>query len=405
MDLKEQINNIKLIDDHMHALDDVQWITGTGSFPWPALLSSVQLPDNMTTIQRREAFFTAYRELYGFEETTLNPENIKKLNDIYQENRVDESKVFDKVFEAANIECVVEVNQDSLELPATLDPRKYKLAPMVDALLAPLDNTEFSKSLPNDTARLFIKMYQVFLKNVIGDRKIDSFDDYLEFISSLLADIRARGCACLKMNFGYWRDLEVEEVSKEEARDIFESNDTSPVRYKRLQDYILRYLIASSAEFDLPTQIHVGGPVPQSMMITNPVRLDSFLLLPDIQKAKVVLLHGGYPYCREAGYMANRSFAPNIYLDISQYWQVLYSSPIGMVGILREWFEMGLAEKMLYGSDSVTPISTYISAVHFREGLYLALKGMIDDGMISEDQALDMAQMVMRENAKKLYKL
>ncbi|MDR3304944.1 MAG: amidohydrolase [Clostridiales Family XIII bacterium] len=405
MGLREKINEIKIIDDHIHALDDVQWITGTGSYPWPQNLGSVQFPNPLTTITQREALFTAYRELYDFHETDMTPENKERINAIYLSTLKDESPVFEKVFKAGNIECAIEVNQDSLELPEKLDPKLYKLSPMVDGLIVPLDNTEYGKTLPNDTARLFLKMYEAFTKNVVGDRKIESFNDYLKFIDTLLADIHARSCACLKMNFGYWRDLAIDVVSKEEAQQIFESNDTTPARYQRLQDYLLRYIIAGTARYEIPTQIHVGGAVPQSMLVSDPVRLDAFLLLPDIQKAKVVLLHGGYPFTRETGFMANRPFAPNIFMDISQYWHLLYGSPQGLVGTLRGWFEMGLAGKMIYGSDGVTPIKILTSAIFFREGLYLALKGMIDDGMISEGQALTMAKMVMRDNAKTLYKI
>jgi hypothetical protein len=42
--------------------------------------------------------------------------------------------------------------------------------------------------------------------------------------------------------------------------------------------------------------------------------------------------------------------------------------------VLREWIELGLADKILYGSDGVTPIKILISAIHFRNGLYLALQ-------------------------------
>ena len=42
---------------------------------------------------------------------------------------------------------------------------------------------------------------------------------------------------------------------------------------------------------------------------------------------------------------------------------------------------MGAAPKMLYGSDSADPVSMLLSAINIREALYLALKGMIEDGL------------------------
>jgi len=405
MNLREQINNIKIIDQHIHALDYLQWMRGTGKYPWPEALAHLPVPTPLTTLPQAKAMFTVYREVYGFPYSTLTPENIKKLDELYLKAQDDEASLWDKVLKLANIESVVEVNQDNLELPPKLDPQRYKLAPMVDGLLVPLDNTEMKKSF-SPLVVTFFTMYEAFLKNVRGQQKINSFKDYLNFISSVLQKTREQGGVCLKMNYAYWRDIAIEVVSKEEARDIFESKDTRPVRYKRLQDYILWYIISKSADYDLPVQVHTGGTsVPHSMEEINPARLDSFLMLPEIKKAKVVLLHGGYPFCREAGFMVSRSNAPNLYLDISAIWWEHYSSPRGLVGTLREWLEMGIAEKLLYGSDSATPLRFLIGAINIREGLYLALKGMIDDGMIDENQALSIARMVLRENAKKLYKM
>jgi hypothetical protein len=45
-----------------------------------------------------------------------------------------------------------------------------------------------------------------------------------------------------------------------------------------------------------------------------------------------------------------------------------------------------------------------MGAINIREALYLALKDMVDSGMIDQTQALTMAQMVLHDNAKQLYK-
>jgi hypothetical protein len=140
MNLREEINKIKLIDDHVHALDDVQWIQGTGSYPWPANLGSVQLPNAMTTLPQKEALFTAYRELYDFYDTELTPENAEKLNQLYLDSLSEEIKIFDKAIAAGNMECVIEVNQDSLDYPGKpgmMDHDKYKLAPWWTAFWSP----------------------------------------------------------------------------------------------------------------------------------------------------------------------------------------------------------------------------------------------------------------------------
>jgi len=92
-------------------------------------------------------------------------------------------------------------------------------------------------------------------------------------------------------------------------------------------------------------------------------------------------------------------------LDISWMWWGHFSSPKALVGILREWLEMGLVRRLIYGSDAGNPHQLYISAMNVRQALYLALKGMIDDDLIDENQAYTMARFVLCDNAKTLYNL
>ena len=80
-------------------------------------------------------------------------------------------------------------------------------------------------------------------------------------------------------------------------------------------------------------------------------------------------------------------------------------SPKGLVGILREWLEMGIVRRLVYGSDAGNPYQLWLSAMNFRQCLYLALKGMIEDDLINEDQALTMAELILYSNAKSLYNL
>ncbi len=406
MNLKEQINNIGIIDQHVHVLDETQWVEAMGKFPFPEDTSHLPVPAPLTTLTRVKTLLTAYRELYDFNYSTLTSDNIRELDELYQLSKKDETRIYYRIIERFNIEKAVVVCQNRLELPPGLDPEHFKITPIVDGLLVPLDNSEMKNSF-NERATMFILMCEAFLKKMRGNLKINSFEDYLKFLASLIGKIKEKGCVCLKMNFAYWRDIAVDVVSKEEARDVFESNDTSPVRYKHLQDFLLRHIISKAAELDLPIQIHAGSigvlrPIEES----NPSRLEPFLWLPDIKKAKVVLLHGGFPFCREAGFMVSRpAAAPNLYLDISQMWWAHYGSPKALVSILRQWLEMGIAEKLLYASDANSPIGFCMGAMNIREGLYFALKGMIDDGLINEIQALSIAKMILRENAKKLYNI
>ena len=80
---------------------------------------------------------------------------------------------------------------------------------------------------------------------------------------------------------------------------------------------------------------------------------------------------------------------------------------------MRAWLEW-YPEKILFGTDSYsdpnTPLSDWeeklwLTNKSAREALALALTGMMNDGQITREDALHLAQMVLRDNAVKLYKL
>jgi predicted TIM-barrel fold metal-dependent hydrolase len=88
---------------------------------------------------------------------------------------------------------------------------------------------------------------------------------------------------------------------------------------------------------------------------------------------------------------------------------VLY--PRQLAGVLREWLEL-MPEKVLYGGD-VEPFTPEVNweetawqtVTTARKALALALTGMVLDGEITRARALELARLVLRDNARKLYNL
>jgi predicted TIM-barrel fold metal-dependent hydrolase len=116
------------------------------------------------------------------------------------------------------------------------------------------------------------------------------------------------------------------------------------------------------------------------------------------------MLHGGWPFVREAGALLQK---PNAYLDFSQ--EALTFPPRTMATWLREWLET-YPDKVLFGTDGY-PFSEsmgweeaeWIANRNAREALGLALTGMMRDGEISRERAEAIAQMVLRGTAAGLY--
>jgi len=118
------------------------------------------------------------------------------------------------------------------------------------------------------------------------------------------------------------------------------------------------------------------------------------------------MVHGGWPYTREITALLIK---PNAYLDFSQ--QSLLLDPHVLAQTLREWLTF-IPEKFLYATDAYPyseelgwEESGKIAGDQGREALGLALTQMIRDGTVTRARAGELARMVLRENAKALYKL
>jgi predicted TIM-barrel fold metal-dependent hydrolase len=118
-----------------------------------------------------------------------------------------------------------------------------------------------------------------------------------------------------------------------------------------------------------------------------------------------VLIHGGYPFDREAIFLATTR---NIYLDSSAVELLLY--PTEFKNVLRRWLEV-YPEKITFGTDAfpfgaaLGVEEVYWLGVHStRTALAAALAEMVAAHEISEAKALQYAHAYLHDTAAQLYK-
>jgi predicted TIM-barrel fold metal-dependent hydrolase len=117
-----------------------------------------------------------------------------------------------------------------------------------------------------------------------------------------------------------------------------------------------------------------------------------------------VFVHGGWPFTRPTTALLSK---PNAYVDFSE--QTFMNYPREVAGAIRGWLEYA-PEKVLYGTDAY-PFSDamgweeagWVANKTGREALGLALTGMVDDGEITRARAIELARLVLRDNARNLY--
>ncbi len=140
----------------------------------------------------------------------------------------------------------------------------------------------------------------------------------------------------------------------------------------------------------------------------NPILLSGIFNDSAMRKTNFVMVHGGWPFSNQTAALLIK---PNVYLDYSL--QSLLRAPADVGATLREVLELA-PEKVLFATDSYpyapaagmgwqdTAVSQSQAA---REALGRALTAMLRDGTVTADRAAELANLVLRENAIKLYGL
>ena len=288
-------------------------------------------------------------------------------------------------------------------------PPRFRWVSYVDALLFPLDNS--SLAAENSDRAKFFALEDRLLKRYLGEcgvvKRPATLDEYLaQVVTPTLERHKRGGAVAVKYEAAYLRSLEFSKVPKEEAVRAYASSSPSSSDYKKLQDYIFRYIAAECGRLGMAVHLHTMAGAGSYFHVagTNPLLLESVLNDPSLRKTNFVMLHGGWPFTAEITALLEK---PNAYLDFSS--QDLIEQPHTLARIIREWLEF-VPEKVMFGTDAY-PYSTemdweesgWIANTTGRRALAIALSGMLDDGEITYARAVELAHMVLRDNARKLY--
>lgn len=148
-------------------------------------------------------------------------------------------------------------------------------------------------------------------------------------------------------------------------------------------------------------QVHTGfGDNDLSLHLSDPSLLTPFVRAhPSVP---IVLLHAGYPFTRNAGYMA--SVFPNVFVDFGLAIPLLSSQ--GMDNTVAELLELSPIRKVLFASDAHTyPHLFLLAATYGRIAVYNALSKMLLTGDLTLLECIAVAHDVLYRNALKLYGL
>ncbi len=296
-----------------------------------------------------------------------------------------------------------------------LMPPRFRWVPFDDALLFPLDTRGEAARTP-DTRALYPKEAALLHRYLLAlglEAPPNNLEAYVQaVIGPTLRHQRDSGAVAVKFEAAYLRPLNFGPPDTAAARAIYaryvHGGVPTHAEYKTLEDYLFHAIALDAGRLGMPVHFHVlyefGGYY--SPTGSEPLQLEQVADDPTLRGTDFVMLHGGWPFTNQTLALLGK---PNMYADISMMTQFI--EPSQLAGVLRNWLSQWPG-KVLFGTDAFdggTPQGwdqgALIASHSARRALGIALTGMMRDGEITRARAEELARMVLRENAVRLYHL
>ena len=237
-------------------------------------------------------------------------------------------------------------------------------------------------------------------------KKTTSYQELIKgFQKTLEQSIKQDGFVGVKVHLAEQVGFGVLPVWEDEAVSVFAQAKAGDAgSYKKLYTAVFTATLLQCQDLDVPVHLHSGftggmwkGPIHDS----DPFLLGPFLKHTEFLKTKLVLLHGGYPWTKQAGQMAHGF--PHVWVDMGQMtpW-----SSLRIVECYRDVMAWAPLSKIVVGSGGHgTPEIAWLAAKTAK----IALAEVLEDGvrlnLISKRDAETAANMILHDNAARLYGL
>ena len=400
--LLPQIEKIPMFDHHAHPgyADDPD-------------VDAMAAPPGSAALRERDTnpeLVAAAKAVWGYPYNDLSPEHTRWLIQKKEEARKQQGiAYFSNLLDKLNIEQGV---ANRAMMADYLDPKRFVWVFFSDSFMWPFDNQR--ETARNSDEQVYIPLQEKMLHRWMQQEGITklpaSFDDYLSFVTRTLEDNQKKGAIAQKFEVAYFRSTKFSDPTREQTADIYErfvvGGIPSEQEYRTFQDYVFRYLVREGGRLHLPVHIHsaVGIGDYFNLSESNILNLETVVRDPRYASTTFVMIHGGYPYDRQAIWLAAMK---NVYLDTSETEVLLYPSEFKK--LLKQWLET-FPDKVTFGTDCFpynqalgAEESYWLGVQSSRTALAAALAEMISEGEVTEAQALQLAHGYLHDNAVGIY--
>ena len=402
--LLKQIEAIPMYDNHAHPgfSDD----TDVDAMASP--------PGESATLRLREdnpEFVAAAKALFGYPYDDFRPEHAKWLVDKKKAARQSGGVAyFDSILDKLNTDICL---ANRAMMAPYLNPKRFHWVFFGDSFFYPFDNSAERASTPD--MGVYVPLQEKMLARWKKQEGVEGLPEdlagYEDFVRRTMADNQQKhGGVAIKFEAAYFRSLYFGDPPRAHAEAVYnkyrEGGVPTAGEYKQFQDYIFRVMVEQAGKLRLPMHFHsaIGIGDYFSLHNGNVLNLENVVRDPRYKNVTFVLIHGGWPYEREAALM---TAVKNVYLDTSFQSELLY--PSQFKDVLKQLLTL-FPDKMMYGSDAF-PFSAalgaeesfWLAARTTRTGLAAALAELVEEGAVSEPKALELARNYLHDNAARLY--
>lgn len=223
----------------------------------------------------------------------------------------------------------------------------------------------------------------------------DNLQDNVEWVRGWIIRKKNEGCVALKIALAYERSIHFEQVTLRQAERVFwlKEEEITAEDIRNFQNYLFWKICEIAAEVSLPLQCHTGMG-----QITDTNVLQLLNVIKGNPETKFVLLHCGFPWVDDIFSMVDG--CPNLYPDLT--WVPILSCTAAN-RVLHQLIEMSQIDKICWGCDTWTVEESNGSLLALRFSLCRVLREKIEDGYLSVNNAKDIIDKILFNNAGKLY--
>lgn len=407
------VQNIKAIDDHSHP----PRVVGPGDHDndYDALPCDPLEPAPEPAKFRNDnlQYVEAWKALYGYRYNDMEPQHVREVLQAKQRLKAEQGDQYPSyMLDQLGIETEL---ANRVAMGRGLMAPRFRWIPFADPLLTLGRANGFIANNPD--RRYFYPREESLLKRYLENLNVKELPPTLaEYVATVvlptLRSWKQQGAVSIKFETAYLRQLLFQQAGENEAAQAY-SRVTGPsgysvADYRLLQDYLFRRIAFEAGNLELPIQIHTGAGCGSYFRLegANPSLLESVFNDSTLRHSKFVILHAGWPFDRETAFMLTK---PNVYADFSFADWMLSSNELATT--LRRWLEM-YPDKVLFGTD-LSPNTPevdweeigWVTSRQARQALASALSDLVRDHIITEQRAIQYANMVLHDNAARLYGL